>query len=414
MATSEARRIANVRNAQKSTGPRTEAGKQRSSMNALTHGLTAAEAVLPHEDPDAYQATLDQWLDFDNPTDPAHAAVIECCVSAKFRLDRCTRAENQRSAERTRHAQGRHDFEKRAEAEEIGSRLVFDPINRCEVAQLHDPIFQARIKKRLDDNPAVLTQQLQMTSQGVDWLIQRWLELAEMLKRHKFWHYPEKFRALWMLGKNPHDVYEDKVVQKIFLACNVAHPEVSDGDKEMLNLWDECYQAKMGIAGKPMYVLQLDNIRGLRPPDALTAQAQLWEVITGELNRLGELKKHFLDPLDRLDRDSAPDRAMFDDSKEGVLLRRYRTACEREFHKSIADLLKLRKAAALRPEPEAEEAPLRNEPIAEDEAGESVASSGPISPRFEPVATGPAAERDGLEAPIGPISAPCRPVPDTV
>ena len=87
-----------------------------------------------------------------------------------------------------------------------------------------------------------------------------------MLKRHKFWHYTEKFRALWMLGKNPHDVYEDRVVQRIFLACNVAHPEVSDGDNEMLNLWDECYQAKMGIPGKPMYVLQLDNIRGLRPP----------------------------------------------------------------------------------------------------------------------------------------------------
>ena len=80
-------------------------------------------------------------------------------------------------------------------------------------------------------------------------------------------------------------------MQKIFLACNVAHPEVSDGDNEMLNLWDECYQAKMGIAGKPMYVLQLDNIRGLRPPDALTAQAQLWEIITAELTRLGELKK---------------------------------------------------------------------------------------------------------------------------
>ena len=174
-----------------------------------------------------------------------------------------------------RHAPDQYDFDRKAEAEELGRRLIFDPINRCEVAQLHDPIFQARIKKRLDDNPAILTQQLQMTSQGVDWLIRRWLELAEMLRRNKFWHYPEKFRALWMLGRNPHDVYEDKVVQKIFLACNVAHPEVSDGDNEMLNLWDECYQAKMGIAGKPMYVLQLDNIRGLRPADALTAQAQL-------------------------------------------------------------------------------------------------------------------------------------------
>ena len=327
MATSEARFTANARNAQNSTGPKSDAGKKRSSKNALKHGLTSVNAVLPNEDPAAFQEQLDQWLDYDSPTDPAHAAVIERAVTAKWRLDRCTRLENQRLSEKVRHAEDQYDFEKLAEAEEIGRRLIDDPINRCEVAQLHDPIFQARIKKRLDDNPAVLTKQLQMTSQGVDWLIQRWVELAEMLRRNKFWHYTEKFRAVWMLGRNPHDVNEDKVVQKIFLACNVAHPEISDDDNEMLNLWDECYQAKMGIAGKPMYVLQLENIRGLRPPDALTAQAQLWEIITVELNRLGELKKNHLDPIDRLDRDSAEERAMFDGSKEGVLLRRYEKAC---------------------------------------------------------------------------------------
>ncbi len=309
-------------------------------------------------------------------------------------------------SEQVRHAAARYDFEKKAEAEEIGVRLIYDPINRCEVAQLHDPIFQARMKKRLDDNPAILTRQLQMTSQGVDWLIQRWLELAEMLKRNKFWHYPEKFRALWMLGRNPHDVYEDKLVQRIFLACNVAHPEVSDGDNEMLNLWDECYQAKMGIPGKPMYVLQLDNIRGLRPPDALTAQAQLWEVITGELNRLGELKKYHLDPIDCLDRDSAEVRAMFDGSKEGVLLRRYETACEREFHKAIADLMKLRKEAALRAEAEAQEAPLPNEAIAEVDDEEPVASNDPIPPEPEVVAAESVTPCDSPVTPAWPIPAP--------
>ena len=46
---------ANRRNAQQSTGPRTEAGKKTSSLNALRHGLTARIVVLPTEDLLAYQ-----------------------------------------------------------------------------------------------------------------------------------------------------------------------------------------------------------------------------------------------------------------------------------------------------------------------------------------------------------------------
>ena len=45
----------NKANAQHSTGPRTVAGKQRSSLNAWRHGLTGQTVVLPTEDQSAYQ-----------------------------------------------------------------------------------------------------------------------------------------------------------------------------------------------------------------------------------------------------------------------------------------------------------------------------------------------------------------------
>ena len=47
---------ANRRNAQRSTGPRSGAGKARVSMNPLKHGLTAREVVLPNESPEAFDS----------------------------------------------------------------------------------------------------------------------------------------------------------------------------------------------------------------------------------------------------------------------------------------------------------------------------------------------------------------------
>jgi len=47
---------ANRLNALKSTGPRSEAGKQRSRYNALRHGLTAETVIAALEHKDDYQA----------------------------------------------------------------------------------------------------------------------------------------------------------------------------------------------------------------------------------------------------------------------------------------------------------------------------------------------------------------------
>ena len=46
----EAQRKANRQNAKKSTGPRTEEGKARSSQNGLKHGLLARDAVMADEE----------------------------------------------------------------------------------------------------------------------------------------------------------------------------------------------------------------------------------------------------------------------------------------------------------------------------------------------------------------------------
>jgi hypothetical protein len=86
---------ANRRNALKSTGPKTEEGKAQSSMNALRHGLTAAQAVLPHENEDDYEKLRDGMLESYAPENPAELAIVEELVNANWRLLRLHRVETQ-------------------------------------------------------------------------------------------------------------------------------------------------------------------------------------------------------------------------------------------------------------------------------------------------------------------------------
>lgn len=53
----------NKENSQHSTGPKTEAGKQRFSLNALRHGLTGQIVGMPTEDLRAYQSHLKSFTD---------------------------------------------------------------------------------------------------------------------------------------------------------------------------------------------------------------------------------------------------------------------------------------------------------------------------------------------------------------
>jgi len=57
----EAQINANRANAQKSTGPRTEEGKARSSRNAAIHGLCAQSPQLPGEPPDFFETLLARY-----------------------------------------------------------------------------------------------------------------------------------------------------------------------------------------------------------------------------------------------------------------------------------------------------------------------------------------------------------------
>src|SRR4030088_1160257 len=80
---------ANRANAQLSTGPRTEEGKQRSSLNAITHGLFSASAILPHEDSAAYQSFCQKFLENLQPKGMVEEQFAQTIIDTQWRLNRC-------------------------------------------------------------------------------------------------------------------------------------------------------------------------------------------------------------------------------------------------------------------------------------------------------------------------------------
>jgi len=79
---------ANRLNAQRSTGPRTPAGKTRVSSNALKHGLTGREVVLPNENPDDFDSFRAGLLTSLDPQGELEAALAEKIVADFWRLRR--------------------------------------------------------------------------------------------------------------------------------------------------------------------------------------------------------------------------------------------------------------------------------------------------------------------------------------
>jgi hypothetical protein len=118
---------ANRRNAQKSTGPKSETGKAASRFNALRHGLTAKHFTTSVEDGPEFNQIRDEFLAEHQPSTPSQFFLVEQIVLSAWRLRRLRkteaafldaeidrlagqaddRYENPSGAERTAHAVGR-------------------------------------------------------------------------------------------------------------------------------------------------------------------------------------------------------------------------------------------------------------------------------------------------------------------
>jgi hypothetical protein len=93
--TTEAQIIANRRNALKSTGPRTQKGKNAITQNAVKHGLLARQAVISSENQADFELYCDRMLSEITPATPLESMLAERIVNLSWRLKRTGRIQAQ-------------------------------------------------------------------------------------------------------------------------------------------------------------------------------------------------------------------------------------------------------------------------------------------------------------------------------
>jgi hypothetical protein len=91
----EAQILANRRNTQKSTGPRTSEGKAVVSQNAVKHGLLTRQDVISFESQAEFDLYRQQMLDELDPVSPMESMLAERVVSLFWRLKRVCRIQDQ-------------------------------------------------------------------------------------------------------------------------------------------------------------------------------------------------------------------------------------------------------------------------------------------------------------------------------
>ena len=91
---SSAKIASNRENARRSTGPRTELGRNRSRHNAVKHGIYATAPLLRGEDAFAYRALEKSLQEHFAPDGPVEVMLVQQMITEAWKVNRIQRAEN--------------------------------------------------------------------------------------------------------------------------------------------------------------------------------------------------------------------------------------------------------------------------------------------------------------------------------
>jgi HAMP domain-containing protein len=352
----------NNENAKKSTGPRTAAGKKKSSFNALKHGLTARTVLLPGEDEAALAARQQHLVDAFQPRNSVELAVIEGMAGDMWRSNRSDLALGRRIAFRLRHEPLEQANIEQNEAVELGGRLFWQPsfplpISRqIPLGKVSEPLCSENAVH--PHHPVRICLRLEQTIPGCDWLIGSWGDLLVRLYSDELWLSVDAFKMVRLMGKHAIDMADDLAVTRVFLhsltllsAAPKAPPERESFDWQnalikMLISFDieNTHGVATAIANQcDPFARRLAELplAKLAPLDDEDARGRLTAIIEQEIRRLRHIRQTLQEIAD-LDAAEAPARLAFETGPEGDRYRRYGQTNERQVIRRFDQFLKTR------------------------------------------------------------------------
>ncbi len=237
----------NRQNAQHSTGPVTDEGKDNiPAALPSKHGLTGSECLLDGER-DAVEQRKAGWRNNYLLETPEQEWVFEQMVVNSIKLDRCLEQESALLASESQRAALCWDDDRRDEAVEIAG--------------------QAR-----RNAPTLVSRQLQRTKQGAEWMIDCWRRLGKAHERNGEWTESQTALALDLLG-TPIEFRDDKTIDdpQATVSREIAHLERRLS--QSLNAFDE-FERNAAIAGHPITPSKAMN--NLRRHEAACLRRYQW------------------------------------------------------------------------------------------------------------------------------------------
>ncbi len=332
--TPERRAEINRANAQKSTGPKTAAGKAKASMNARKHGMRSNRESIFSDTSYRYEERLRKWMAHSDAQDDVQEFLVATNVSLSFDIERVGHAD----AVNFERAVEQSPAKELAEVHETGRQLFYDP---CGATAIHGvdtaPAGKVTTSGNRPNgepytNAAELVRKLESSAAGCQWMLAEWAILRKRAEEN-YWFGPDRLRATRLLGRQPVDAIDDERVATIYIASNViksfGRPAFADlrSDMEMRGIerFEKLVSARwLGLS---------------RPADQAQWRRMLVELVDREVAQLNEMLEVHEEMSDVYDERAVAD-AGFGSDKRSHQLRQYKLSAVRAIYRGMGALEK--------------------------------------------------------------------------